>query len=212
MNSDFNYFHKELNNIVAVDKLIPEEEIKSKINFNQNSLDFDISIKDNSHRLQYFNSRFLALKLGKLYSLQNPFIKKNENGRPFLENENLQLSISHSPFYTAVMYSTNPCGVDIEYPREVVRKIQQKFLSENELKAYKDDIEQLTLIWSLKESMYKMLNRPGLLFKSQLELVSKEKDSAVMSYNEKNEKSFYRLKFKTIDKHVLTYVESSYRI
>lgn len=81
--------------------------------------------------------------------------------KPFLPNEAYHFSISHCGDYAAaIVSSTNRVGVDVELVTERVVKIAHKFLHEEEQRVFNVEssmfnIQQLTLLWSCKEAMFK---------------------------------------------------------
>ena len=50
----------------------------------------------------------------------------------------------------------NNCGIDVERVDEKIKRIQNKFLNDKEIKYVGDDIKGITKIWSVKESTYKV--------------------------------------------------------
>jgi len=81
--------------------------------------------------------------------------------KPYLPNEAYHFSISHCGDYAAaIVSSTYRVGVDVELVTERVVKIAQKFLHEEEQKMFNIqssmvNVQQLTLLWSCKEAMFK---------------------------------------------------------
>lgn len=77
---------------------------------------------------------------------------------PYLFPQDFEISVTHSFPYAALAISKHKIGIDIEPFNDKIVRIQHKFLQENE----KDFIEEskkvayLTIIWSLKESLYKI--------------------------------------------------------
>jgi len=102
---------------------------------------------------------------------ENLEIFYNENRKPYLKKSNLNISISHSTNYAVVFLDqkTN-IGVDIEEPRKQVLNITGKFLSQIEL-AYlseEDTIVKSTVMWCIKEVLYKYYSKKLLDFKTEL--------------------------------------------
>ncbi len=126
-------------------------------------------ISNEAYKKQWLSARWLAFQCKQLIKKEKVNeIFKNELGRPYLKESSLHVSLSHNENMATVMFSTMPCGIDVELFREKITRIQKKFLTEDEAKKYSDDIKALTLIWSSKESIYKMLGIPGLIFKEQI--------------------------------------------
>ncbi len=86
------------------------------------------------------------------------------NGKPYLSTyPNLNISISHSDRYVAVLLSEQKTvlGLDIEDWGGQVERVRHKFLDESEnhlVAGAQDERLALHLAWSAKESLYKALN------------------------------------------------------
>lgn len=81
-----------------------------------------------------------------------------EGRLPYLEPRDYEISITHSFPYAALAISKNKVGIDIEPFNPKILKIQHKFLNEDEAGFIEKNKETsyLTVIWSLKESLYKI--------------------------------------------------------
>lgn len=81
-----------------------------------------------------------------------------EDRMPYLEPRDFEISITHSFPYAALAISKNKVGIDIEPFNPKILKIQHKFLNEDEAGFIEKnkEITYLTVIWSLKESLYKI--------------------------------------------------------
>ena len=81
------------------------------------------------------------------------------NGRePYLEPRDFEISITHSFPFAALAISKNKVGIDIEPFNPKIIKIRHKFLNDDEADFIEERKETayLTVIWSLKESLYKI--------------------------------------------------------
>jgi len=97
----------------------------------------------------------------------------NSEGKPFVEDQSYQISISHSNKWIAVMaHPTNLVGIDIEYPTDKIKKIYTRFLSQTEQDDLSNgnDIAQLQLAWSAKEALYKIIGKQAIDFANQLRI------------------------------------------
>ncbi|SDE03679.1 4'-phosphopantetheinyl transferase family protein [Riemerella columbipharyngis] len=90
--------------------------------------------------------------------LPNHQLKHYTDGSPFVEIPSTHISISHSYPFAVLAVSNKKIGVDIEKISDRILKLKDKFLSpeEKEWLSPKDDTEQLTEIWCIKESLYKI--------------------------------------------------------
>lgn len=77
---------------------------------------------------------------------------------PFLTPNDFEISVTHSFPYAALAISKKKIGIDIEPFNSKIKRIKHKFLEQKETDFIKQDqeVEYLTVIWSLKESLYKI--------------------------------------------------------
>src|SRR5690606_10777059 len=96
-------------------------------------------------------------------------IKKDDCGKPHLLNCKYHMSMSHSNGFAAVILNKNESvGIDIEQVHEKIRRIEKKFLSDEEKLAASDNLEMLCMYWSAKEVLYKIYGRKKLELKKDL--------------------------------------------
>ncbi len=119
---------------------------------------------------QLAKEQFLAVR--KILHLENPCykIKYDESGKPSI-NSDLNISISHSKFMAAIVFSeNNKAGIDIEHKENKIINIQNKFLNDSEKleNEYQSDVDYLTMIWTAKESIYKALGIKGISFSDDI--------------------------------------------
>lgn len=101
-------------------------------------------------------------------------IAYEEDGKPYLPDSDIHISISHTKGFVALILSeTLRVGVDIEYFNPRVRNIRHKFLShaENSFIDPRQETEQLLLCWCAKETLYKLLAHEGIQFSSHLNIL-----------------------------------------
>lgn len=96
-----------------------------------------------------------------------------DNGKPHLK-DGKHISITHSFTFSALIISDVEVGIDIEKNREKIKIIQHKFVNFERGFIHEDDdyIEQLTVIWGAKESLYKIYPFGGLTFKNDIDINS----------------------------------------
>lgn len=110
-------------------------------------------------RLQHLAGRYLLRFLFPDFPYETIAIAKTN--KPYLLNEAYHFSISHCGDYAAaIVSSTSRVGIDVELVTDRVVKIAKKFLHEEEQKMFNlqssmFNIQQLTLLWSCKEAMFK---------------------------------------------------------
>ena len=123
-------------------------------------------------RLQHLAGRYL---LPYLFSdFPHDEIEIADTRKPFLRDEQYHFSISHCGDYAAaIVSSTLRVGIDIEMITPRVDKIKHKFLHPDELsfvntKPSDQQIKLLTLLWSVKEAMFKWWGRGEVDFSEAL--------------------------------------------
>jgi phosphopantetheinyl transferase len=132
-------------------------------------------IKHWHKRLQHLAGRMLLKELYPDFPVE--MIQVADTRKPFLENEPFHFSISHCGDYAAAIVSkTHRVGVDVELLNTKIEQIQHKFTSYEELKIFTphsaENIQYLTLCWSIKESVFKWWGRGEVDFKKDIVLIS----------------------------------------
>ena len=93
-----------------------------------------------------------------------------EARKPYLDEKlNAFISISHSKNFCAFGFSSHEIGIDIEEMSPRIERIASRFVSSVEMSFISEDkILDLTKLWTMKEAMFKLNNRAGIEFKSEL--------------------------------------------
>lgn len=90
------------------------------------------------------------------------------DGRPYLMDNSMSISISHTKGYAAVILSrAQNVGIDIEAPGERVLRVVHKFVKDDEKPPLTNDlteVELYTFIWSAKETMFKCMRTTDVDF------------------------------------------------
>lgn len=129
-------------------------------------------IRHPQKRREWLASRVLLTEILNKEKIPYNRFKKDEFGKPYLENCIYHLSITHSHTYCAIILSTNPfLGIDIEANFEKTHLIRSKYMNEKELTLCGKDTQISALIWSAKEAMYKAYAKKRLIFKEDMEVV-----------------------------------------
>lgn len=112
-------------------------------------------------------------------------ISYEENGRPCLDK--FKLSISHSHEYVAVSINNiSDTGIDLQIIDKKILKVYHKFVRDDEDYWVNKDLTNATIVWSIKEAMYKLYGDCSPYFKRDYK-VSKEGDSYVCTMIYKQE-------------------------
>ena len=100
-------------------------------------------------------------------------LEYDQFGKPHLK-DGKHISISHSHEYATIIISDEITGIDIELQREKIIRIAPKF-AEKELEFLDKDnqeyIRKLTVIWGVKESIFKIRNEAGISFKDHIHML-----------------------------------------
>ncbi len=94
-------------------------------------------------------------------------IIKDEYGKPMLVHHEFAISISHADLYSAILLSEHlECGVDVEVISARINRVANKFVSSYEdLYVSKNNSPAYyTVIWCVKEAIYKWYAKRGLDF------------------------------------------------
>lgn len=147
------------------------EELLKDYSINEYERDFYESITNEGRKKQWLATRKLLLTLS-----NNPdlWITHDDNRKPVLNDEHLSISISHTQNYVAILLGENiQLGIDIEKLTPRIHKIRHKFCSDLENKFLTDDeylLSRLYIIWSAKESLFKMYAKGNLDFRKNLNI------------------------------------------
>ncbi|MDR1406388.1 MAG: 4'-phosphopantetheinyl transferase superfamily protein [Prevotellaceae bacterium] len=136
-----------------------------------------------------------------------------DNGRPFLQNEVGDISISHTPRFACVIYHPEKhVGIDIENTTRSFSAVEKKALSVKEqhyLNEKRRNI-QLCLIWSAKEALYKYIGESGIDFAAQLEIekfTPRKKGKLTAAYTGKEQQTAaYQLSYQIVEDHVMVWI------
>ena len=137
---------------------------RSKLNLTNYELEILAKRKHSKKALEFLCSRLLL----RLCKLDPNDLSYNEFGAPILKSGKF-VSISHCKNYVTLLLSNQSCGVDIETKRKQILNIKHKFLNQTDIKNISmENISDITLIWTLKEAIYKLCQYPGINFKDQI--------------------------------------------
>ena len=160
---------------------------------------------------QLVREQFLAVR--KTLQLEDPSYKitYDKSGKPSI-NSDLNISISHSKFMAAVVFSKhNKAGIDIEHKENKIINIQNKFLNDFEKleNEYQSNVDYLTMIWTAKESIYKALGIKGVSFSDNIIIKNINKNKGHGYYINGKEKYKFDLIYFSIEDYILCYAQSN---
>ena len=144
----------------------PLSELSAEVTLNPIS-----QLRFNGMKSELHQRAFLSVrKLLQLKGYTDFDLDYDQFGKPHLK-DGKHISISHSHEYATIIISDEITGIDIELQREIIIKIAPKF-AEKELEFLDKDnqeyIRKLTVIWGVKESIFKIINEVGISFKDHI--------------------------------------------
>tara|TARA_B100001057_G_C22526382_1_gene824012 strand:- start:44 stop:676 length:633 start_codon:yes stop_codon:yes gene_type:complete len=141
------------------------EELSSNIRLTVEDLNRLKKHKKEINQKEFFAIRNLLLSAD--ISPENLFY--NPMGAPVLKSGK-KLSISHSKTVAGIAYGSNPVGFDLECYQRKILNIAPRFLhlEEDFVKKGTNEIEKITLVWTAKEALYKVIQKDGINFSDQL--------------------------------------------
>lgn len=163
-------------------------------------------MKSELHKKGFLGVRMLMQEIG--YTDFDLFY--DADGKPHLK-DGMNISITHSYAFSAIIISKNDIGIDMELQREKVITIADKFiepefnyLDPNHLTEY---MHKLIVIWGVKEAVYKMISRSGLSFKQNIYVfpfdLSEKRGMASVKFEDINES--YPFFFEEVEDFILVY-------
>ena len=166
-------------------------------------------IKSESLRKQRLSVRAL---LNTLFD-EKVYLSHHDNGKPYLENNPTNISITHTEKYVAViLHDDKDCGIDVESLDRDFSAVEKKALSEDEIEDLADEKrnEQLAIYWCAKEAIFKRVSAYGVDFAEQIEVErfrprGEGELEATFIHKDGYEEEF-DLEYLTFDRHVLVWV------
>ncbi len=98
-----------------------------------------------------------ACALSLLTPEQRGTLKYRENGKPYLESGECEISVSHSDSYAVLAICNRPVGVDVE-DKARAREMSDRAFFPGELKEIERGATK-TEIWTRKEALFKYLSK-----------------------------------------------------
>ena len=185
-----------------------EEELKELSSTPTDEMEEISFIRSESLRKQRLAVRAL---LNTLFD-EKVYLSHHDNGKPYLENNPVNISISHTEKYVAViLHEEENVGIDIESLDRDFSAVEKKALSEDEIDDLEDEKrnEQLAIYWCAKEAVYKLLSRYNVDFAEQIEIERfrpRGEGELEATFTSKNEEEEFDLEYITFDRHVLVWV------
>jgi len=166
------------------------------------------SIKSESHQRGFLAVRRLLMEAG--YSDFDLYY--DEFGKPHLGNGK-HISISHSHDFSVIVLSDVNVGADLEILKEKTLKLAPRYMDVSHLEnlSKSDELIKATVVWGIKESVFKIKNEIGISFKDNIfedDFNLEDKKCGVsLQFNDKTER--FDIVFEFIENYVFVCAFSS---
>ena len=206
------YLKKTLDNdaVIGVWQITEtEEELKALSSTPTDEMEEISFIQSESLRKQRLAVRAL---LNELFD-EKVYLSHHDNGKPYLENNAVNISITHTQKYVAViLHDEEDVGIDIESLDRDFSAVEAKALSDEERDDLDDDrkSEQLAIYWCAKEAIYKRVSVYNVDFAEQIEVERfrprGEGELEATFIDKDGDETEFVLEYMTFDRHVLVWV------
>lgn len=191
----------------SLEELLGNVVLKEKTQLRLNRMKSEI------HQRAFLSVRMLLQESG-----FNDFdLYYDEFGKPYLNPNSrhtgpVEVSITHSHHFSAIIISDETVGIDIEMQREKIIRIADKFVNSTELNRLKsfdtqDYIKKLTVKWGAKEAIFKIRNEKGISFKDHIQVnpfeIQDKQTTAILEI--KNTKQQFSIYFTEFENFTLVY-------
>lgn len=131
------------------------QELLSSIDLSKNTIEKLNKVQSDVGKREILSIRHLLNEFG----FSDNDLYYDENGKPMLSNKQ-NISISHSKLFSSIIISDFNVSIDIEKVRDKIVKVSDKFIDYEYsfLGNLNNEVERLTLIWCIKECIYKISN------------------------------------------------------
>lgn len=163
-------------------------------------------LKNEKRKLEFCAIRFIRNQKNIPFS-----IAYNPIGAPYLLGSPMQVGISHSNDLVGLALAPFKIGLDIELISDRILKIKDRFTTSKEavLFSYTESIN-LTIIWTIKEVLYKLAGRLEINLISELMINSVEGDTANCLFLSTEGWRIVAIKFQEINDYIISFNPSPY--
>jgi|SRR6218665_2188367 len=185
----------------------PYEQLRAEIQLNERNEIRLTGMKSELHRRGFLSVRKILETNG--YTDFDLFY--DTFGKPHLK-DGRHISITHSHEFSAVIFSDRNSGIDIEKQREKILILDYKFaVREMEwLDTSNTDIyiRKLTIIWGIKEAIFKIRNESGISFNDHIIVppfeISDHRVTAILDFE--GRQTTFAVFFEEIENFTLVYI------
>lgn len=144
----------------------------------------------------------------KLFGAKCDIMVYHPSGRPYLKDIPFEISVSHTKDCYALSVASFRHGMDVEGWGSKAARVRRMFINDEDRSMLKSlsffsDEEQMTLLWSAKEAVYKYVDQKGLSFREDIHSCSLDEENSFGAFLPKQRKKVC-IAYKTTPDCVLT--------
>lgn len=188
-----------------------EAELRTMTSIPSDELEEISYIKNESLRKQRLAVRAL---LDTMFE-EKVYLSHHDNGKPYIENNAINISITHTDQYVAVILNDeDEVGIDCESLNRDFSAVEKKALSDEEIGDLEDEQknEQLAIYWCAKEAIFKLTSQYDVDFAEQIQIdgfrYRNEGDLSATFTDKDGYEQELNLYYFTFDRHVLVCVSA----
>ena len=188
-----------------------EAELRTMTSLPSDELEEISYIKNESLRKQRLAVRAL---LDAMFE-EKVYLSHHDNGKPYIENNAINISITHTDQYVAVILNEeDEVGIDCESLNRDFSAVEKKALSDEEIGDLEDEQknEQLAIYWCAKEAIFKLTSQYDVDFAEQIQIdgfrYRNEGELSATFTDKDGYEQELNLYYFTFDRHVLVCVSA----
>lgn len=188
-----------------------EAELRTMTSIPSDELEEISYIKNESLRKQRLAVRAL---LDAMFE-EKVYLSHHDNGKPYIENNAINISITHTDQYVAVILNEeDEVGIDCESLNRDFSAVEKKALSNEEIGDLEDEQknEQLAIYWCAKEAIFKLTSQYDVDFAEQIQIdgfrYRNEGELSATFTDKDGYEQELNLYYFTFDRHVLVCVSA----
>ena len=188
-----------------------EAELRTMTSIPSDELEEISYIKNESLRKQRLAVRAL---LDAMFE-EKVYLSHHDNGKPYIENNAINISITHTDQYVAVILNEeDEVGIDCESLNRDFSAVEKKALSDEEIGDLGDEQknEQLAIYWCAKEAIFKLTSQYDVDFAEQIQIdgfrYRNEGELSATFTDKDGYEQELNLYYFTFDRHVLVCVSA----